>query len=767
MSEVAPAGMVGGWRWPLPLQAYDRTAQLHPAERSALAEIADHHLGAWPPTSRVALARLLGPLKDVLDYAEETAPQRWVDAKRHFALRMYRTDTAYWGWDVRQWRDAITEVNRQRDSWTPALLVAYLLCDVDPGMLASTYLRYPFAVKVFGQASVDGAVQQVASVLTTWGYHEHPTVHLAVRRVLCEFLLRSRSPRLEDLTPAAIEPVFSGPTTTKLREYGGRVCRALYDLGILAPLPEGVPGAQHVQRLDDPDPAVPPEWARLCRRWYATSTLTPHVRRERYQRVLKIARWQAATHPGVPGPGAWTRELAIDCVAAIQRFRVGDWSVATTPALVRQRGKPLAASSRDGYLIDLRSFFRDCQEWDWIPRRFDPRRVLATPRSLRALIGPNPRVLADDLWAKLMWAGLHLEQADLPIGSPAGLGRRGRAWFYPLELVRAVAMVWLFAGLRNDEIRRLRVGCVRWQAADGGPVDTRSSVPNDAVCLLDVPVNKTSTAFTKPVDRLVGEAVQRWERVRPASPGLVDAKTNEVAAFLFVCRGKPLGGKFLNHSLIPLLCRKGGVPLADARGTITSHRARATIASQLYNAREGMGLFELQRWLGHRTPEATRHYVQLTPTKLAQSYRDAEYFARNVRLIEVLVDQDAVRTGAAAGGAPWKFYDLGHGYCTYDFYAQCPHRMACARCGFYAPKDWTRAQVLEGKANLMRLKQELTLTDEEIAAIEEGVQLHEHLLTRLADMQTPAGPTPRQFEQRGVALPVLPSPPQTVKARQS
>src|SRR6185437_8978025 len=61
MSDVAPAGMVGGWRWPLPLQAYDRAAQLRPAERSALAEIAGRHLGAWPPTSRAALARLLGP----------------------------------------------------------------------------------------------------------------------------------------------------------------------------------------------------------------------------------------------------------------------------------------------------------------------------------------------------------------------------------------------------------------------------------------------------------------------------------------------------------------------------------------------------------------------------------------------------------------------------------------------------------------------------------------------------------------------------------
>ena len=27
-----------------------------------------------------------------------------------------------------------------------------------------------------------------------------------------------------------------------------------------------------------------------------------------------------------------------------------------------------------------RTFFRDCQEWDWIPRRFNPPRALATPR---------------------------------------------------------------------------------------------------------------------------------------------------------------------------------------------------------------------------------------------------------------------------------------------------------------------------------------------------------------------------------------------------
>jgi hypothetical protein len=50
---------------------------------------------------------------------------------------------------------------------------------------------------------------------------------------------------------------------------------------------------------------------------------------------------------------------------------------------------------------------------------------------------------------------------------------------------------------------------------------------------------------------------------------------------------------------------------------------------------------------------------------------------------------------------PWKFYDLGHGYCTYDFFDQCPYRMACAKCDFYLPKDSARAQLMEPKANLL------------------------------------------------------------------
>ena len=69
-----------------------------------------------------------------------------------------------------------------------------------------------------------------------------------------------------------------------------------------------------------------------------------------------------------------------------------------------------------------------------------------------------------------------------------------------------------------------------------------------------------------------------------------------------------------------MLCHKAGVPLKDVRGKITSHRARATIASQLFNSRKPMSLFELQAWLGHRSPVSTRSYVAITPTKLAKAY---------------------------------------------------------------------------------------------------------------------------------------------------
>jgi hypothetical protein len=133
----------------------------------------------------------------------------------------------------------------------------------------------------------------------------------------------------------------------------------------------------------------------------------------------------------------------------------------------------------------------------------------------------------------------------------------------------------------------------------------------------------------------------------------------------------------------------------------------------------------------------------------------------------VLIDQDAIRSGKAAD-EPWKHYDLGHGYCTYDFFDQCPHRMACARCAFYVPKGSSKALLLEGKANLLRLRQEIPLNDAELKAVDEGIAAHDELVAKLADVPAPDGATPRQKQKArvdGAASAAAPPKPPTPPSR--
>ena len=457
-----------------------------------------------------------------------------------------------------------------------------------------------------------------------------------------------------------------------------------------------------------------------------------------------MGRWLQAQHPAVTSPAQWTVELAAEFVAAVDAMRVGEWSdvVARRTAAARL-GQPLRPQAKAQHLETMRVFLTECQEWGWIPVRLNPSRSLRTPRSIKNLMGPDPRVIDLALWAKIVWAALNLTEEDLP---HAGLTH---TTLYPLAMVRAIAAVWRFAALRTDEIRRLRVGCVRWQREDVRVPSTGELLPREAVCLLDIPVNKTATAYTKPTHPLVGQRIAAWEEVRPAHQlRHLDAKTSEAVHYLFCYRGRSLGSTYLNTVLIPLLCRKAGIPDHDARGKITAHRARATIASLLYNAKEPLSLYELMEYLGHKQLSSTQHYAKVDPTKLASSVAKAGYLEQNLATIEVLLDQDAVLSGAAAQGTPWKFYDLGHGYCTHTFWATCPHRMACARCPFYAPKETMGALLVEGKANLVRMLEVIKLTEDERLLVQEGIDLHQALIERLQRCAHPRRPHPAPTRAR-------------------
>jgi hypothetical protein len=70
---------------------------------------------------------------------------------------------------------------------------------------------------------------------------------------------------------------------------------------------------------------------------------------------------------------------------------------------------------------------------------------------------------------------------------------------------------------------------------------------------------------------------------------------------------------------------------------------------------------------------------------------------------------------------------------------------ACAKCDFYMPKEFTAALLLEGKTHLLRLLLEIPLGEAEQAVVEDGITAYENLLSKLADVPTPTGPTPRQI----------------------
>jgi hypothetical protein len=71
---------------------------------------------------------------------------------------------------------------------------------------------------------------------------------------------------------------------------------------------------------------------------------------------------------------------------------------------------------------------------------------------------------------------------------------------------------------------------------------------------------------------------------------------------------------------------------------------------------------------------------------------------------------------------------------------ELPRRMACAKCSFYLPKESTAAALLEGKSNLLRMRQEIPLTEAEIAALDDGVYA----------LESPSGKTPLQIRDESL-----------------
>ncbi|MDE1672698.1 tyrosine-type recombinase/integrase [Nocardia gipuzkoensis] len=705
-------------------------------ELHALAQTYVHESPRLTQDRRDRLRRLLQPLDEITGH---WTAQNIARLRNTLLRRVYREQRPYWDWDTEVWLDVAERAGTTTDrSCRGTVVAAANAMGLHRTMHHVVQVKESWVAElVFGHDTVQKVISEVVSTLRSWDASKH-TVTEQIPAAMADLLLVTGKADLSSITDQDIRTLADRYGKSARRRGLLKISRVLAHKGIIAaPIANNEP-------LRGPRPdtlaSVPSTWLDWAQRWRRLSTHEPGTVRGVFSVILIAGRWAADKHPEALEPQLWTRDIAAEYVADTLHAVHGQW--AGHNRNVSKFGQPLTAVGKVQRIDSLRAFFLDLIEWEWITSKFDPRKVLSGPVSVRSQIGPNPRVIDEVAWAKLMAAGLTLNTEDLKeYGTDRAKATGTRRTYYPIEMVRALVGIWLFGGCRIDEIRRLELDCV--ERDEGRDNDTGETFP---ICLLRVPQNKTSRPFTKPVDPIVAQLVDAWRHVRPPQPDLQDRKTGERRQFLFCVRGQLIGSTYLNNTIIPALCAKAGIPETDSRGALTSHRARSTIATQLLNAREPLSIADLQEWLGHKHIASTRHYAAILRRRLTAAYHKADYFARNVRTIQVLIDRETILSGAATGGEqPWKYYDLGDGYCTYDFFAKCPHRLACARCPFYLPKQSSAGQLLAVKDGVDQMLEQLVLTDDERDALEGDREVLLQLAKKLSAVPTPAGPTPDEI----------------------
>lgn len=467
--------------------AWDRNPGLSPGETTALDALATRtfYCGSpWNKDLRQALARLVDPLDTILNHVAALP-----DARRSvldlLCTQMRQRGEAYWAWSSDDWMMVLCRTHAafltrygKAHGRQAMVAIAYMASGFDRLESIGGFRRYELTAKVFGFDAVDHAQSTVLQELAGAGYvAKEPR---GLWGALHTALLMQRSPRLENLTLETLQHV-ARTAPRSLRRGAVTLSRILARMGVIE---EGFNLTGRPSRLVDKPKAaagVSPEWLRWGQLWVATSRRTPSSVRLTYYALMKCSRWLAEVHPDVASPADWTHVTAQEHVAAVERMTIGDWS---TP-VGRGRyaiGEPLKPPTKTSYLDHLRSFFYDVEDWGWCQLRFDPSALtLESPFGVRKQLPRRSPAVDDDIWPKLVHAGLSLVEQDLLIESPHP-GWEESHIEYPLAMVRALASLWLLGALRNGQIQQMRVGCVRWRwpTQDGGA----------PICLLVAPAHK-------------------------------------------------------------------------------------------------------------------------------------------------------------------------------------------------------------------------------------------------------------------------------------
>lgn len=464
--------------WPVPLQTYDRRP-LSRQESDCISLLLQRRSQQkyWFKQAQSDLDRLTTPVVDVLQLLD-TKPKYRNEVLASLLFHQQTFNSVLWNWTDAQWQFVMEDVVQRKQSGVVAsvaglfLKVAYLMTGYMGFNDHEHFDTQHLSQLVFDKQALAHSENRVIQHLVGTGFRES-WCERWIPRVLALLHLKHFTTNLEVISLNDIQTLQNARTGKHWQQACMRTAFALAQLGIfptgLDPVldPNTTPKVREKARV-----GIASGWLEWVDRWVATRTFSPANRKTHYRCLLLAGRWLVNEHPEIITPQDWTRDLAVAFVAAVDRLKVGDWAHFHYK---QKHGQAISAYTKSRYLSVLRSFFTDLQEWAWMERRFDPRRCLSVPRTIQGLLTREAKPIDSAIWKKLVIATLQLNEHDLSVE------QRRR---YPLQMVKALAVVWVFSGLRPDEIRRLPLACIR-----------QSDKTSGTITWLDVPANKRNPAY--------------------------------------------------------------------------------------------------------------------------------------------------------------------------------------------------------------------------------------------------------------------------------
>ncbi|WP_459575120.1 tyrosine-type recombinase/integrase [Cupriavidus sp. 8B] len=273
---------------------------------------------------------------------------------------------------------------------------------------------------------------------------------------------------------------------------------------------------------------------------------------------------------------------AVGSFAQVTRDDVLEYLVALSTQPSPRTGQPLGTLARRAHVSALSQFFRNTAAWEWDDT---PGRPLLGIGDLPKMPVRVPRFIPADELARLMVAVGNLE--------------------CPYQ--RTALLIARWTGARKGEIQRLSVDCL-------------DSYP-DGTARLRLPAGKTFRERVVPLHEEAAIELRKLiaARTQGRERALTDELTGTPTRYVFMAHGRLLSCAYLFQASLKRACEVAGTVDENGRRTISPHRFRHTVGTQL--AERGAKLHTIMSILGHRSASMSLVYAQISDREVLRDYK--------------------------------------------------------------------------------------------------------------------------------------------------